>query len=171
VVPAAIYDSAARRLLLRAKEGGWPALFRPLARQLEVALIADGSRFRDATLVPVPSHPLRGIRRGFAPADELARHLSRRTNRPLERLIRHRWTRWRPQKRLSLAERRRSRNTTFTGVPKYHPGPVLLVDDVMTSGTTVSACASVLASLGARDISVAVWARALPRSEQYSHNK
>ena len=161
VIPAVVYDAAARRLLLKAKEGGWPELFRPLATQVVVALAAARPRPVALAIVPVPSHPLRSFRRGFAPADELARHLARETGLPVRHPIRHRWARARPQKARGLRERLAVAGERFHGSGPAPQGPVLLVDDVMTSGATVHACARLLASMGSCEVSVAVWARAL----------
>jgi predicted amidophosphoribosyltransferase len=65
------------------------------------------------------------------------------------------------QRGLSLAARRRNLAGAFK--PRTAPirGPVVLVDDVYTSGTTVAAAASVLCAAGARRVDVVTFARAV----------
>lgn len=157
---AVVYERVARRFVLQGKEGDRPELLRRLGFHLEttarVAGVLDGC---DA-VVPVPSHPLVRLRRGFDPAAEVARGLSGRAGIPLRpRLLRRRWVRPRPMKGLAARARRAA------AVGAYRVGwlgtakTVLLVDDVLTTGATARACAGALVAAGARDVRLAVWAR------------
>ena len=112
--------------------------------------------------VPVPMHRWRLCARLINPARELARDLSRCSGRPLldNRLRRRRRTR--PQTGLSARDRRRNLRGAF----RWHGNDlgglrVGLVDDVMTTGSTVSECTRMLAGARAGKISIWVAARAL----------
>ncbi len=111
-------------------------------------------------IMPVPLHPRRLRERGFNQALELARPLARRSGIRLDTtsLLRSRDTR--RQSDLSQAERRKNLVQAFrcgSGVAGLH---VLLVDDVMTSGSTLHAAAQCLKKAGAERVSVWVAARA-----------
>ena len=87
-----VYDRLARALLLEAKLGCRPELFRPIAELMAADLRA--SRFADdtAALVAVPSHPWSDLRRGFSPAAELARRITRKLEIPsLRGALTRRW--------------------------------------------------------------------------------
>jgi ComF family protein len=114
-------------------------------------------------LVPVPLHPAKEREREFNQAERLARRLAAATEIPVKtgRLRRVRATR--TQTLLSREERLQNMRRAFA------PGPypvtkgerVVLVDDVLTTGATTSACAQVLRSLGAGEVCVWTVARGI----------
>jgi len=114
-------------------------------------------------LIPVPLHNWRLIRRGFNQAWEIGAYAGRVLEVPLlaDALKRRRHTS--AQSGLNRKQRRRNVRGAFhwTGwtKPARH---VALIDDVMTTGTTVSECARVLKRAGARRVDVWVAARAIP---------
>jgi ComF family protein len=118
---------------------------------------------REATfdvLVPMPLHWIRRWRRGFNQTELLARALRKRTGIPVLRALRRKKSTT-PQAGLTRAERRLNVETAFeVRAPKAVEGKhVLLVDDIMTTGATASACAAVLKRAGARRVSVLTLAR------------
>ena len=110
-------------------------------------------------IVPVPLHGWRQRRRGFNQAMELAAPLARATGWSLmDRLRRVRHTP--PQARLDAEQRRRNlRNAFHWRGPSLEGQSVLIVDDVMTTGATLEACAAALSD--AASVSVWVATRAL----------
>jgi predicted amidophosphoribosyltransferase len=71
--------------------------------------------------------------------------------------------RWRARlaaKRLGAA-RRRARRGTFAVRGRIESRRVLLVDDVMTTGSSLDACARALLAAGAAEVRALVWARRL----------
>lgn len=123
---------------------------RPLGRALGL-LAPDG--WRRVTLVPIPLHPERLAERGYNQAALLARHVSRITGRPVDfsSLVRQKETS--PQARLTKEARRENAEAAFAAPgPRLPRGPVVLVDDVMTTGATLDAAAAPLLERG-----VVVW--------------
>ncbi|MDD5349882.1 MAG: ComF family protein [Chthoniobacteraceae bacterium] len=112
-------------------------------------------------LVPVPLHPARQRERGFNQARLLAETLSRRSGIPLSDCLRR--VRFTPsQTRLDRKERMENLRDAFQlrqncPVRNLH---LLLIDDVLTTGSTVDACARVLREAGAASVRVATVARA-----------
>lgn len=103
-------------------------------------------------VVPVPLHPARLRERGFNQSEELARELIRRAPEGLDlrlhRLLRRQRTTER-QARLDRKERLVNLREVFAPVRRLPKEPeggaaILLVDDVITTGTTVSECAAAL---------------------------
>jgi len=114
-------------------------------------------------LIPVPLHKLRMFKRGFNQACELGSYLSRVFDIPLltSSLRRHRNTE--AQSGLSRKQRRKNvRGAFYWHGTKKPTGHVALIDDVMTTGTTVTECARVLKKAGAKRVDVWVAARAIP---------
>ncbi|MFQ5774840.1 MAG: ComF family protein [Kiloniellaceae bacterium] len=155
------YDEDSRRLLLGFKHAdrteGAPAYGAWLARA-GAELVAEAE-----LLAPVPLHWARLFARRYNQAALLAHALGREAGVPVvsDLLLRRRFTR--SQGRLSPAARRRNVAGAFTVKPARAPllagRRVLLVDDVLTTGATVSACARALRRGGAAAVDVLVLAR------------
>jgi ComF family protein len=118
--------------------------------------------FAGATLVPVPLHPARLRRRGYNQAARLAQALSRRTGLALADCL-QRGALGAPQ----VGRRRSERVSGAMGVRLADgarvPARVLLVDDVVTTGATIAACARVLRDGGAAEVRAVAYARTLAR--------
>ena len=115
------------------------------------------------TLIPVPLHNFRMIKRGYNQAYELASHVGRVLDIPVlpNHLRRNRNTR--AQSGLSRKQRRKNVQGAFYWRGRARPGHhVALIDDVMTTGTTVTECARVLKKAGARQVDIWLAARAVP---------
>lgn len=112
-------------------------------------------------IIPVPLHRLRLFERGFNQAYELGANISKQLNVPLlaTALRRHRNTR--AQSGLDRKQRRKNLNNAFywAGIAKPS-GYIALVDDVMTTGATVTECTRVLKTAGAKRVDVWVATRA-----------
>lgn len=162
---AARYAGAARDLIFLFKFHRELALAAPLGDLLDRAIAMAGREFD--VVVPVPSHPRRERLRRFAPVRILAREAAERARRA----YRDRWVRRAryaaPQGDPSTRSRRENVAGAFvpTGArallaPRTPAGlRVLLVDDVLTSGSTARECAKALRAAGAREIVVATIAR------------
>ena len=117
-------------------------------------------RFNADVLAPVPLHPRRERSRGYNQAQLLAREVSRRALIPMadDRLLRSIDTP--PQVAMSGREERRQNIEDAFQCTRDATGlRVLLIDDVVTTGSTMSACASALKDAGA----VSVFGLALAR--------
>jgi ComF family protein len=115
-------------------------------------------------LVPVPLHKGRRRSRGFNQAELIARaaarHLTVKVQVAPDVLVRHRETV--SQVGLSREERMENMRDAFRVVDKGRVAgrAVILIDDVMTTGTTLSECARVLKKAGAERVWAATVARA-----------
>jgi ComF family protein len=111
-------------------------------------------------LVPVPLHSKRLREREFNQAAVLAAHLSKSSGIPVRDVLRrHRYTG--TQTALDRAERRQNLRNAFslrknTQVTDQN---LLLIDDVLTTGSTLDACAAVLLEQGAESVRALTLAR------------
>jgi ComF family protein len=113
-------------------------------------------------IIPVPLHPERERERGFNQALLLARELARLSGLPLdEHSVVRRTHTSRHRAGMDAKARRKSVADAFVvRHPKLVAGRrVLLIDDVFTSGATVSACAATLKDAGAEEVFVLTLAR------------
>ena len=158
IAAATWYGETSRQLVLKFKHGRRLALARPMARMIARQLPQDvGTRL----LVPVPLHRQRLWHRGFNQSALLARELGRLTGAPvmLDALVRRKAT---PQ---LGGLGRRARAELLADAIQVRPGAaiagrdIVLVDDVLTSGATSTACVRALLSGGAASVMIACFAR------------
>ena len=152
---AVAYDDSAKRLVGAWKERGQRTLAEVAADLVEGVV----ARPEADTITFVPADHDRLLRRGHNPARRLAESLGDRWQLPVVPLLRRAPGRA-PQKGLTLVERRRNVRGAFSPAGAV-PSAVVLVDDVYTSGATVSAAASALRKGGARRVEVVTFARAV----------
>jgi ComF family protein len=150
------YDGTLRKLIHLFKFDGVQPLKRVLGRYLALCLPRE-ERF-DA-VVPMPLHWRRRWQRGFNQSELLAREIARRWNVPVRKAVRRRRA-TAPQAALTSAQRRRNVQGAFEARKGTLKGMrVLLVDDVLTTGATASACARALKRAGAAHVSLLTVAR------------
>ncbi len=155
---AVLYTGGGRRVTLALKHGDRLDMARPLA---EWMARSGASLLETADVItPVPLHWRRLFKRRFNQSAELARHLADISGKPYipDLLIRKKPTP--TQDGLTRAERHENQRGVFVINPRHAtPKNILIIDDVMTTGATISACAEVLRAAGANQIDALVLAR------------
>lgn len=159
---AFVHTGPLARAIHRFKYEGHSALALPLAR----ALAAEARPWLEPlgaapTLVPIPLHLGRLLRRGYDQAALLTRALARATRLPLRATLLRRVRATRRQVGLSDAERTENLHRAFAVSGPPPPGPIVLVDDVLTTGATARAASAVLREAGASRVYVLTLARAV----------
>ena len=150
------------RLVMDFKFSHMPHLAPDLADAMETAARKWFDTVGVDALVPVPLHTSRIEQRGYNQSELLAAELAQRIDRPFlpNAIIRTRDTEH--QSRLSREERHRNVKGAFEADPRWVRGRVVvLVDDVSTTGSTISECALALKSAGAHKVLALIAARAL----------
>jgi ComF family protein len=145
------------------KYEGWPELAASMGSDLaKVPLAREDAA---SVVVPVPTTAERLRRRGYNQAELLAASFAERTGRPLCRAALVRQAEGRSQTELTPAERRANVRGVFAP-GRSHDGVVgarvLLVDDVLTTGSTASEAATALTTMGAKRVTLVTFARAFP---------
>jgi predicted amidophosphoribosyltransferase len=153
-VAASGFDGVARRIAHGLKYARRLSLARAAAGAMLGALPEGELR---GAVVPVPAGPWRWRWRGFDPAEEIAIALAQFSGLPLARCLRR--SRGPRQVGRTRAERLADPPRVWAGGPV--PGEALLVDDVWTTGATLSACAAALSDAGCRRVVALTLARAL----------
>ena len=163
------YDGALRTAIHLLKYNGKAALAEPLGLLLARSLAAptplvksrDNQPAFDA-VVPIPLHPARQRERGFNQAERIARVVAREKNWRLDAGGLRRVRRTRPQARMDSAEERAAniRDAFAARSPLHFENQhVLLIDDVITTTSTVKAAANAVRDAGAARICVLALAR------------
>ncbi|MCI0342536.1 MAG: double zinc ribbon domain-containing protein [Planctomycetales bacterium] len=161
---AARYAGPVRALVLAAKYAREPAACEPLGRLLAEALALPPAPALDA-LVPVPLHRWTRLRRGYDQAERVAEAAGGALGVPVAHGSLVRVRRTAPQAGLEAGERLRNVAGAFRVRRKSAVAGLrlLLVDDVLTTGATASACAEALLAAGAAWVGVGATARAVLR--------
>ena len=142
------YEGVGEEVVHALKYRGYTRVVGRLAAPLMLGVLDRGERF-DA-VVPVPLHRSRLRRRGFNQAELLARGVGAGINSPVSdtlQVVR----KTRDQVELSAAERRANVAGAYALRGRVR-GRVLLVDDVFTTGATMSSCAETLLRAGAEEV-------------------
>ena len=164
---AVVYNAIARALVGKLKYGDRPELARFCARLM--ALAGHELWGPDAVLVTVPLHRARQFSRRYNQSTELARALGRLTGLPVATGLVLRKRNTRHQVGLTADGRRRNVAGAFVAHPdllrRLNGRRVILVDDVITTGSTVRAVTKALKSGGAEDVDVVSFARVVVGSD------
>jgi ComF family protein len=163
-----LHVGSLREAILRYKFDGRRRLAGPLAELLAEVYEAEregGLPLSVArALVPVPLYPARRAWRGFDQAELLCRHLSEMTGLDSWPDVLARVRDTRPQVELSGRERRENVQGAFEARKTYRleDKSLILVDDVFTTGATLSECARVLRKAGAAALYALTVSRTAP---------
>jgi len=162
IAAATLYTDGSRRLVLAFKHGRRIALAPLLARLIAAKLPLVGP---DWLIVPVPLHRWRLWRRGFNQSALLGREIAKSTGAALlvDGLIRRKAT------PMLGGLGRAARMRALSGAIMINPAragqiknkQILLVDDVLTSGSTSETCVKTLKRAGAAKVQIACFARVL----------
>jgi ComF family protein len=157
-------DTTAQSIVHALKYGGWPSIADEMAeRMARIDWPADVRRERTA-VVPVPLASTRLRERGFNQSERLATALSLRWQVPTWPNVLHRVRHTPSQTLLTPADRVRNVSGAFRASASagaiLRGAHVVLIDDVVTTASTLNACAAALYDGGARILSYVTFARA-----------
>ena len=155
---AAVYEGQLREALHALKFSGRRALAGPLAELVAEQCLASLPGGIEA-LIPVPLAREREWQRGFNQATLLARRIGRRLEVPTRPRWLTRTRATRPQSDLSASERRANVRGAFRASHRVAGRHVLVVDDILTTGATLDACARALRDAGVVRVGVLTVAR------------
>jgi ComF family protein len=141
------YEGVGKKIVHALKYRGYKRVVERLATPLMLQVLDDG---RFDAIVPVPLHRLRLRKRGFNQAELLARGVAEKIKATVSdtlEVVRS----TRDQVELSAAQRRANVTGAYTATVPLR-GRILLIDDVFTTGATMSACAGTLVRAGAEEV-------------------
>ncbi len=159
----AIPGGAAHSIVHALKYHGWRAVAPAMARRMSALRFPEDVERERAALVPVPLAPSRLRERGFNQSLELAVALGARWHLPVRPELLSRVRATGTQTQLTPGERLRNVAGAFRAdadratLQGLH---LVLVDDVLTTGATLNACAAALYDGGARILSFVTFGRA-----------
>ncbi len=161
---AVAYGDLTRSLAIRLKYGRKVAIARTMARYMAPLLPTNDG---DLILVPVPLHRTRLWQRGFNQSALVAHELSRRLSFPTKPMVLRRLKRTPPLKGMTPRQRRKTVAGAFGVADRSVVAgrTVILIDDVLTTGSTAEACARALQRAGASRVELITWARVVRASQ------
>ncbi|WCL54158.1 ComF family protein [Gimibacter soli] len=163
---ACAYDGLARHMVLALKHGDGLDGAMAMARLMKTALDTQDCGHAIEVIIPVPLHGKRLFRRRYNQSHVLAKALGQLTGLPVMPQLLHRVRATESQGGLGRKARFRNVKGAFRvvegGAAALKGRHVLLVDDVLTTGATVSACAGALKRAGAASVGVLTFARVDP---------
>lgn len=156
------YNDAAQAFIHGLKYHQKPWLAHAMAGQMYSRVLELSVRHDIQGLVPVPIHESRLRERGYNQAQLLAKELSALPGIPPVVPLLSRTRATEPQNKLTLQERIKNVRGAFEPIPEKlsadPPRRVLLIDDVLTTGNTLNACARALKEHGAEKVIVITYA-------------
>jgi predicted amidophosphoribosyltransferase len=157
VVWAAAYEGVARELVASLKFRGRLELARLAGSVVAGAIERAGLGAAGRAVVPVPAAPLRLRRRGFDPGELIGAAVASELGLEVVHCLTRRSTR---------RQVGRGRRARLADPPRVRPlgevpAAALVIDDVLTTGATLGACATALRAGGCTDLTAAVFARSL----------
>jgi len=158
-----VYEGEVEKLISGLKFGNKPYFARTLGRFLAQLYAELG--WKVDLVIPVPSTQSRKKERGYNQAELLVEEFCQETKLPFstETLIKYKETE--EQKELTMLERQKNIQDAFRVQNKYavQGHNILVIDDVMTTGATASACAGALKKAHAKNVYVLCVAHGRPK--------
>lgn len=148
---AGLHEGPLRQAVLRLKFGRKVALVRPLGELLAAQLLTLRGEWQPDFVAPVPVHWTRLLERGFNQSELLAETLARCLQIPMLPALR-KVRQTPPQVGLAGEPRRTNLRGAFAVRLPVSGRRIVLVDDVRTTGATVSECARTLRAAGAAEV-------------------
>jgi ComF family protein len=145
-----LYNNSAKRIIMRIKKEA----DEHIARKCSQLLCNRYESFieRNDLIVPVPSHFFRILKRGFNPSTLIAKYIAKISEIPMDTKVMKRTKRTGYQKNKTLQERQENVKNAFIVCKDVQNKRILLVDDVMTTGSTLSECSRILQEHGAKSV-------------------
>jgi ComF family protein len=157
-------ETAAQSIVHALKYGGWPAIAAEMAAPMARMSWPDDVRRERSAIVPVPLGATRMRERGYNQSELLARALAAHWHVPVWTDVLTRARETSSQTRLTPEDRLRNVSGAFHAVVseriKLRGAHVVLIDDVVTTASTLNACAAELFDGGARVLSYVTFGRA-----------
>lgn len=152
------YDSSCRELVHAFKYRGMQSVASFFGKLMARKTLPRLGAFSGAPLIPVPLHPTKLRERGYNQCRSIADGFASFAGNPIREDLIARTVNTGTQTALDHEERARNVRDafTYTGEMSLSGRPVILIDDVMTTGSTLSECARVLKEGGAGEIAVCV---------------
>lgn len=148
------FDEYYKELIHRFKYGKKIPLGKRLGRRLGETINDDSIFLKSDFLIPVPLHKSRYRERGFNQSEIIAEEISKATGLPFLKDMLKRKKNTKDQTNLSPQEREKNVRGAFvvTEPEMINGKKIILVDDVITTGATLSECARMLKQAGAEKI-------------------
>lgn len=167
-------EGAGGALVHALKYGGWTRIAEPLGARMARTGWPEDVLAERAALIPVPLSRERQRERGYNQSELLARVIARRWSLPVWSNVLARRRKTRTQTKLNPTERQANVAGAFSVAAgagsRLRGAHVVLVDDVITTASTLNACAAELYDHGARIISYVTFGRARPAGDATNHN-
>lgn len=160
VIALGVYEKLLREAIHRFKYEEAFYLHRPLGQLLGNSVTKTFKTEPSDLVIPVPLHLSKLKERTYNQALLLARTLGKTLQLTVEAQALERTRPTLSQQRLKLEERKRNLRGAFSLLKEVKDRRILLVDDVLTTGATARECSHILLKGGAREVHVAVLARA-----------
>lgn len=135
----------------------------PMLADCLVARLRDDELVLPDRVIAMPMHPTRLAKRGLHHAHDIAQHVAQRLGLPLDASRCQRVRDTPPQMNLKFDARRKNVRGAFACHGSFAGERIAIVDDVMTTGTSLDELAATLKKAGAAHVSCWVVARALSK--------
>lgn len=159
------YKDKVRDAMLRFKFGDEPSVGVFLGNQLAILLKESCADFAFDCVTAVPMTRWHRMRRGYNQSELLAKTAAQKLEVPYGRLLR-KIRRNRVQHLLSAEERYENVQGAYAALPNAAGKRILLVDDIVTTGATLSVCAEELFRVGAEQVICVAAAEAQPATDK-----
>lgn len=151
-----------RKLLHNLKYKSKPEIGLILGKELGAEMLESGNYSDIDAIIPVPLHEKRLKERGYNQSEEIGKGISVVTKIPMHTDVFYRAEYTKTQTKMTRDERWKNVSGKFTikNIEKIENKHILLVDDVVTTGSTLEACGEVLLKVKGLKLSIAVLANA-----------